>query len=97
MHLPKLCWKYGFRYRNGKFVMLQMSCPESSETRESRVREVIPSEPSWAVDIREVMAMGFVGVAALMLIYSREVDNAMILLVGLLSYAIGRTVPGKGK
>ena len=50
--------------------------------------------PAWAVDIREIIAMFFVGVAALFLIYMGYITEAMYLLVGLLGYATGRTIPG---
>ncbi len=51
-------------------------------------------KPSWAVDIREIISMAFVGTGALALIIKGEINYAMILLTGLLGYATGRTVPG---
>ena len=72
--------KWGFRYCNGK-VLVYEGNPS-------------PLVPAWAVDIRELIAMFFVGVAALFFINRGEYGHAMTLLVGLLGYATGRTIPG---
>lgn len=72
--------RLGFRYVNGK-VLIYSDNPSASS-------------PAWAVDIREIIAMLFVGVAALMLLYQGKHEYAMILLTGLLGYATGRTIPG---
>ena len=72
--------KVGVRYSHGKLLIFK-SNPGVSQ-------------PSWAVDIREIIAMGFVGVGAMLLIWQGEFNYAMILLTGLLGYATGRTVPG---
>jgi hypothetical protein len=40
--------------------------------------------------------MVFVGAGALCLLWRGDSDKAMILLTGLMGYAIGRTAPNKG-
>jgi hypothetical protein len=49
--------------------------------------------PDWSIDIRELMAMLFVGIAALFLIQKDHIQEAMYLLLPLTGYAIGRTIP----
>lgn len=73
-------WKIGFRYRHGKVLIYKDNPGEDF--------------PGWAVDIREIIAMVFVGIASICLLFKGDTDNAMVLLVGLLAYATGRTVPG---
>lgn len=73
-------WKFGVRYVHGKLLVFKDNPGAES--------------PAWAVDIREIIAMVVVGVSALILIFQEEYDYAMTLLVGLLAYATGRTVPG---
>lgn len=73
--------KIGVRYSHGK-ILLYRGNPE------------IANQPSWAVDIREIIAMCFAGAGALALILVHEYEYAMILLTGILGYATGRTVPG---
>lgn len=77
--------RLGIKYSNGKvwiFKYLTNSAKEGgSET------------PSFSVDIREILAMCFVGTAAIALILKNDTTDAMLLLVGMLGYATGRTVP----
>jgi len=77
-------WKLGVRYAHGK-VLIYPNNPSLG----------LAEAPGWAVDIREIIAMGFVGVAGLCFIFKGEYQNAMILFTGLLAYATGRTVPGR--
>lgn len=72
--------RLGFRYIDGK-VLIYKDNPGMDS-------------PAWAVDIREIIAMVFVGIAALFLIYRGYITEAMYLLVGMLGYATGRTIPG---
>jgi len=50
--------------------------------------------PAWAVDIREILAIVFVGSGALCLVLKGEYAYGVALLSGLLGYVTGRTVPG---
>jgi len=75
-------FKFGIRYRDGKFILFKGH------------RNPGEMQPAWAVDVREIIAMIFVGVGALAFIASGDVEDAKALLVGLLCYATGRTVPG---
>lgn len=72
--------KVGVRYSHGKLLFFKAN-PTNDQ-------------PSWAVDIREILAMIFVGGGAWFLVYVGEIEKAMYLLCGLLGYATGRTVPG---
>ena len=72
--------RLGFKYLNGK-VLIYKDNPGIES-------------PAWAVDIREIIAMFFVGMAAIFMIYRGYITEAMYLLVGLLGYATGRTIPG---
>lgn len=78
--MKSFSWKMGFRYSHGKLLMFKGNPGEEA--------------PSWAVDIREIIAMVFVGMASMLLLYCREYEKAQTLLIGLLAYATGRTVPG---
>lgn len=89
MRFPRIPLKFGVRYLHGK--LLFFVADGKGEFASSNPGE---AAPSWAVDIREVLAMFFVGLAALFMIWKDEYANAMVLLVGLLAYATGRTVPG---
>lgn len=82
---PSFKWKIGVRYRDGKLLIYR-----GTDNPENTLND----KPSWAVDIREVLAMVFVGSGALILILKDQYDLAMYLLVALFSYATGRTVPG---
>lgn len=77
--------RLGFRYSNGKLWVFK--------AKMSNPTEEVADKPSWSVDIREILAMGFVGVAAICLIMKGYISEAMYLLVGLLGYATGRTIP----
>ena len=86
----KSFWKFGVRYSDGKVLIFRA-------TKQGHFYEENPGEiivPSWAVDIREVIAMVFAGAGSLCLIFRNEINYAMVILVGLLMYATGRTVPG---
>lgn len=90
MKLPRVPFKFGVRYVHGKVLFFRANSRGEFEPS-SNPGDVTPS---WAVDIREILAMFFVGLAALFFIWKDEYSNAMLLLVGLLGYATGRTVPG---
>ena len=83
-------WKFGVRYHNGKILFFQADRDGRFQVK-ANPRVVVPS---WAVDIREVIAMIFVGVGAVALIFQERTTEAMYLLIGLFMYATGRTVPG---
>lgn len=76
-------WHFGIRYRDGKILFYTRGIGNP----------VAKDPPAWAVDIREILAMIFVGVAALCFILQKEYELAMYLLLPLAGYAIGRTVP----
>lgn len=76
---PKL-WLIGVRYQHGKILIYRGNPGEAF--------------PSWAIDMREVLLIFFMGVAALFLIYLGHVDDAKELLLVLAGYVFGRTVPG---
>lgn len=89
--LPKpISWKVGVRYVNGKILIFKAT----SEGQFQATPNPGTVAPSWAVDIREIIAMIFVGVGAIALIFQEHYQEAMLLLVGLFMYATGRTVPG---
>lgn len=78
-------WKFGVRYQDGKILFFHAN---------KNGKFANPQQPpAWAVDIREILAMLFVGIAAILLIYKGETTTAMYILLPLLGYAIGRTVP----
>lgn len=79
-------WKIGVRYSHGKILIYKADSQGGFSKN--------PGQPNWAVDIREIIAMVFAGTGGLMLIYMNQIDYAMIIMVGLLMYATGRTVPG---
>ncbi|GAJ18732.1 unnamed protein product [marine sediment metagenome] len=85
--LPKIPWKFGVRYQHGKILFFKANDNGNFSNPETVA-------PSWAVDIREVIAMIFVGTGAVALIFKGYIHEAMYLLVGLFMYATGRTVPG---
>lgn len=78
-------WKFGIRYKDGKLWFFKAD-------KDGRFRNPV-AVPDWAVDIREIIAMVFAGVGGLALLFLGNVDEAMLILVGLLMYATGRTVP----
>jgi len=77
-------WKFGIRYRDGKVMIFRNVAPYLNPGIET---------PDWSIDIREIMAMLFVGIAALFLIWKDHIQEAMYLLGPLTGYAIGRTIP----
>lgn len=83
-------WKFGVRYFNGKLLFFRADRDGNFQVKANPGTVV----PSWAVDIREVIAMIFVGVGAIALIFQGHLTEAMYLLIGLFMYATGRTVPG---
>lgn len=83
-------WKFGVRYHNGKVLFFKAARDGSFQVK-ANPRTVVPS---WAVDIREIIAMVFVGIGAVALIFQGRITEAMYLLIGLFMYATGRTVPG---
>jgi len=90
LKIPKPSWKFGVRYHNGKLLFFKADSNGSFHSS-SNPRTVAPS---WAVDIREILAMVFAGTGALILLFKGYVTEAMYILIGLTNYAIGRTVPG---
>ena len=85
-----MLWKFGVRYHDGKVLFFKAS-KDGTFKAKSNPGEVAPS---WAVDIREIIAMVFVGLGSVCLIFKGYIHEAMYLLVGLFMYATGRTVPG---
>ena len=83
-------WKFGVRYHNGKVLLFKADHEGSFQVKANPGTVA----PSWAVDIREIIAMIFVGTGAIALILQEHTTEAMYLLVGLFMYATGRTVPG---
>lgn len=84
-------WKFGVRYHNGKVLFFKADRDGTFQVKANPGNSVVPS---WAVDIREIIAMIFVGIGATALILQDHTTEAMYLLVGLFMYATGRTVPG---
>lgn len=80
-------WLFGVRYSDGKLCFFRTNKNGKFGTNPG------VTVPDWAIDIRELVAMFFVGIAALFLISKNYINEAMYLLVALVSYAIGRTVP----
>lgn len=78
---------FGVRYQNGKIMFFKAS-DEGTFSHNPGV-----TVPDWAVDIREIIAMIFVGIAAICLIWKEQYHLAETILVGLLCYATGRTIP----
>ena len=78
----RMPFKVGVRYLDGKILFFKN--PVQSDN---------PSAPAWAIDIRELLAMFFVGIAALCLIIKGYIPEAMYLLGPMIGYAVGRTVP----
>lgn len=83
-------WKFGVRYQDGKILVFKADS-DGNFVPKSNPGTIAPS---WAVDIREIIAMIFVGVGAIALIFQGHITEAMYLLIGLFMYATGRTVPG---
>ena len=83
-------WKFGVRYHNGKILFFKADANGKFQIKANPGVVV----PSWAVDIREIIAMIFVGIGAVALIFQEHTTEAMYLLIGLFMYATGRTVPG---
>ena len=79
--LPK---KFGVLYRDGK-ILFYKALKTNPHTE-------ISDKPSWAVDVREVLAIFFVGAGAIALILTGQADKGTSLLSGLLGYVIGRTI-----
>lgn len=78
-------WKIGVRYVHGKLLIYQGN---------SNNPDVEFDKPTWAVDIREIMLIMFVGVGALLFIFKEQYDYALEILLVLSGYIVGRTVPG---
>jgi len=79
-------WKFGVRYLNGKILFFK--------TKQVNPEVLFAQPPAWAVDIREILAIVFVGSGALCLVLKGEYAYGVALLSGLLGYVTGRTVPG---
>ena len=79
--------KFGVRYSHGKILFYKV-------LRAGNPEPTFGDKPGWAVDIREIIAMFFVGIGAIYLLSKGDTENSMHLLIGLLAYATGRTVPG---
>lgn len=79
-----LGWKFGVRYCHGKVMFFKTNDGKFGNPG------VLPD---WSIDIREILAMLFVGIAVLLLICYDYIHEAMYLLLPLLGYALGRTVP----
>jgi len=79
--LPK---KFGVLYRDGK-ILFYKATQTNPEIK-------IDDKPSWAVDIREILAIFFVGTGAIALILKGNINEGVSLLSGLLGYVIGRTI-----
>lgn len=90
MKRPHIPVKFGVRYCHGKLLFF------AANNRGEFTASHNPGEvaPSWAVDIREIIAMIFVGTSSLFLIWKNEVEKGFALLLMLTGYATGRTVPG---
>jgi hypothetical protein len=78
-------WGIGVSYQHGKILIYRTSGTSYKSN---------PGQPSWAVDIREIIAMLFAGTGGLCLIFKGFINEAMVILVGLMFYATGRTIPG---
>lgn len=83
-------WKWGFKYQHGKVLIYR------ADKKGEFKRTFNPGEeiPNWAVDIREIIAMVFAGVGGLAFICAGDIEGAKTILVGLMLYATGRTIPG---
>lgn len=83
-------WKWGFKYQHGKVLIYR------ADKKGEFKRIFNPGEeiPNWAVDIREIIAMVFAGVGGLGFLCMGHKAEAQTILVGLMLYATGRTVPG---
>lgn len=75
-------WKIGVRYVHGKLLIYQGNSNNPND------------KPTWAVDIREIMLIMFVGVGALLFIFKEQYDPAKEILLVLSGYIVGRTLPG---
>lgn len=78
-------WKIGVRYVHGKVLIYQGV---------SSNPDIEFDKPTWAVDIREILLISFVGVGALLFIFKEQYGYAKELLLILSGYIMGRTVPG---
>jgi len=85
----KVLTRIGFRYKDGKIWLW----PFHKSANPGKL--TADDAPKWSVDIREIIAMVFVGSGAMCLLWKGDTQNAMILLTGLLSYATGRTVAAR--
>lgn len=72
--------KLGFKYVNGK-VLIYKDNPGLEA-------------PSWAVDIREILAIFFIGIGSICFIFTEQYQMAKEVLILLAGYVFGRTVPG---
>jgi len=73
--------KLGFKYVDGK-VLIYKDNPGMSH-------------PAWAVDIREILLILFIGLGALLLIVKEQYQSAVQILLVLAGYVTGRTIPGR--
>lgn len=72
-------WKIGVKYEHGK-VLIYSGNPGDA--------------PTWAVDIREILLILFIGIGALLFIFKEQYGEAKEILLVLSGYVVGRTVPG---
>lgn len=75
-------WKFGVRYINGKVMLFR--------TLKSNPGVQVPD---WAVDIREILIIGILGICAVCLIAKDYIHEALYILLPLVGYVVGRTVP----
>lgn len=86
--MKRFLWKFGVRYNNGKILFFRANSDGSFKGNPGE------ATPNWAVDIREIIAMCFAGVGGLAFLCMGHIAEAQTILVGLMMYATGRTVPG---
>jgi len=53
------------------------------------------THPAWAVDVREILLIMFIGIGALLLIIKDQYNYAVQILMVLAGYVTGRTIPGR--
>jgi hypothetical protein len=74
-------FKLGFKYLDGKILVYKWN-PGLNH-------------PAWAVDVREILLIMFIGIGALLLIIKDQYNYAVQILMVLAGYVTGRTIPGK--